>query len=296
MLKILILILAYYGAQMCNEISIPSEIKVSFDQGMSPSARLGTYNHSMATKDKDWTIAHKLFEKYLAKFCYSKMPTIPKKIHQIYVGNPVPEKCKILQKTWQKYHPDWEYYLWTDKEIDEFGLRNRDLYDATPNLAQKSDIARYEILYRYGGLYVDMDFECIRPFDIFHHTLNFYAGIEYNKNLRINNALIASAPNHPILKSCIERIKEQPPAIDENLPEIEKHIEMVVQQTGPAFLTRVILDHIDLDRITFFPNTFFYPFNVNDAITTYPETFAMHHWHMSWVKPMTELLIQGKDN
>jgi len=70
---------------------------------------------------------------------------IPKIIHQIWLGSPLPEKYKQLQKSWLKYHPDWHYYLWTEKEIAAFGLTNQALYDATSNYGEKSDIARYEI-------------------------------------------------------------------------------------------------------------------------------------------------------
>jgi mannosyltransferase OCH1-like enzyme len=38
-------------------------------------------------------------------------------------------------------------------------------FDRASNFGEKSDIWRYEILFRLGGVYVDTDFECVRPFD-----------------------------------------------------------------------------------------------------------------------------------
>lgn len=39
----------------------------------------------------------------------------------------------------------WEAKLWTDEDVDGFGLENRAAYDAAGNFGQKSDILRYEV-------------------------------------------------------------------------------------------------------------------------------------------------------
>lgn len=48
----------------------------------------------------------------------NKQCRIPKKIHQIWLGSPLPEKFARLAATWKQHHPDWEYMqLWTDQDI-----------------------------------------------------------------------------------------------------------------------------------------------------------------------------------
>ena len=42
-------------------------------------------------------------------------------------------------------------------------LRNQDLFDAAEHPAQRADLARFEILLRFGGVYVDTDFEALAP-------------------------------------------------------------------------------------------------------------------------------------
>ena len=37
--------------------------------------------------------------------------------------------------------------------------------DPARNLAERADVLRYEILRRHGGVYVDVDVECLRPLD-----------------------------------------------------------------------------------------------------------------------------------
>ena len=41
--------------------------------------------------------------------------------------------------------------------------QDRSLFDRAETYAQKADIARYEVVHRFGGVYVDTDMECLRP-------------------------------------------------------------------------------------------------------------------------------------
>ena len=103
---------------------------------------------------------------------------IPKIIHQIWLGSPFPEVYRNYQQSWLANHPDWEYYLWTDADIAALGLENREFYDTSNNYGERSDIARYEILYRFGGVYVDVDYECLKPLDKLHYQYDLYTGIQ----------------------------------------------------------------------------------------------------------------------
>jgi mannosyltransferase OCH1-like enzyme len=214
----------------------------------------------------------------------SPTPKIPKIIHQIWLGSPFPDKYKKYQESWIRHHPDWEYKLWTDKEVKKLKLYNQEAYENAPNYGEKSDILRYELLFRFGGLYVDIDFECLQPFDIFHHTYQVYVGIMRTDNMRVNNALIGSVPEHGFLKDCIKKII---PAHDHY-----SH-KQTIQRTGPAHFTRCFLKYIthDTNEMIAFPISFFYPipikvgkFHTLDQIRFWirPETFAVHYWAGSW--------------
>lgn len=89
---------------------------------------------------------------------------IPRKIHQIWIGDQS-KKPTLLMETWKKNHPEWEYFLWSENEIEKINLINLYKYNSHPTLPGKSDIARYEILYRFGGFFVDADSVSIKPLD-----------------------------------------------------------------------------------------------------------------------------------
>src|SRR5579872_1007919 len=78
---------------------------------------------------------------------------IPKIIHQIWIGSAVPTCFDAYCKTWRDMHPGWQYILWTEKELEKelFPLYNQKLYDESESMGVKSDILKWEIIYRFGG-------------------------------------------------------------------------------------------------------------------------------------------------
>ncbi|MFC1841578.1 glycosyltransferase family 32 protein [Candidatus Dependentiae bacterium] len=266
---------------------IETNFFVGFHKGMIPNK---DYKEEFSRLDAEWEKFKSLFDEHIIiNPNYSEIPRIPKIIHQIWLGNngKLPEKYKAFQISWINNHPDWEYILWTEKEIDEFGLKNRKHYDEADNYGVKSDIARYEILYRMGGLYIDTDFECLKPFDILHHLCDFYTGAAYTKNAVLFNGLIAATPLHPVLLECVENIERKKRGKEGYL--------QFTYRTGPHYFTKcffkVISSHYGPSVI--FPVSYFYPWpnynireNSPEIVKKWimPESFAIHHWAMSWSK------------
>ena len=105
-----------------------------------------------------------------------KKEIVPRTIHQIWLGSKVPKKYDMWRKSWMKHNPEFEYILWNEKKILETGLINEKQFKQTRNYGLKSDIARYEILYKYGGIYADTDFEALKPVDSKLLSQSFVAG------------------------------------------------------------------------------------------------------------------------
>jgi hypothetical protein len=151
----------------------------------------------------------------------STTPIIPKVIHQIWLGNnSIPANYKYYLETWRQYHPDWEIKLWTIKEIEAENFASMDLFYRARGYAEQSDIIRYEILYRYGGLYIDTDVQCFANFDELHHKYDFYINMEppgVNKKIvSIVNMMIGSAPKHPIFAQALENTRKNWDKVEEN--------------------------------------------------------------------------------
>jgi len=216
----------------------------------------------------------------------AKKEKIPKIIHQIWIGSAVPEKFRAFQESWKKFHPDWEYRLWTLEDTYTFGFKNFDLIRQSRNPGEISDIMRYEILLRYGGVYVDFDFECLRPLDELNKMYDFYIGIQPLDcgHLQLGIGLIGSVPGHPILQEAVDTMRE-----GWNLPE---NLKNPPARTGPVFFTKVFFDSANQDGFVdiALPVQYLYPMPCQDFVMKKRRwedvgAFGIHHWANSWLLP-----------
>ncbi len=91
---------------------------------------------------------------------------IPKIVHYCWFGgNPLAEDAKKCIVSWKKYFPDYEIKEWNESNFDvNCNAYVKEAYDAG-KWAFVSDYARFDILYKYGGIYFDTDVEVIKSFD-----------------------------------------------------------------------------------------------------------------------------------
>lgn len=186
---------------------------------------------------------------------------IPKILHHIWVGpDPFPAEFERYRKTWQLHHPAWELRLWTEENLPG-DLRRREVYDKLRVPAERSDILRLELLYRYGGVYVDTDVECQRPLDPLIEGLDFFTA--YLKPGRVNNAVIGSIPEHPIVGRALDDLSPR------------EFYGYDKSAAGPLFFDELMKRYPDA---TVFPPEVFYPKDPaerRDAVT-------VHHVARSW--------------
>lgn len=232
--------------------------------------------------DKRWKLLEHLYNSNYINNNNTKQQ-IPKIIHHIWLGGSLPQKYLSYVSSWRKINPGWTHFFWDDINTKGLKLINQDKFESANNLGQKADILRYEILYKYGGIYVDTDFECIKPFDDISH-LEFFTGIAYPTIIEMYVGLIASIPKHPIIKSCIDDMKK---ISDCSANEI-------MNTTGNYHFTRCFLKNINTQSkdIVAFPMDFFYPFPNTDRNTIKGDhrkkyikecSYAIHHWGVSWL-------------
>ena len=188
-----------------NQVIYP---EVDFDHSMELNNGLGLNpkkDHEMVQ------FCRELYKKNnLARLRPEKQLLIPKIAHVIWIGPKKPPAVftKCLESI-KKFLPDWELWMWTDADIPGFNLVNKQYYDEEVNYGAKADILRYEILYRHGGVYFDVDFEILKSLDRLNYTYEFYTGLLPKKYKSVMaNAIIGCVPGHPILKECVESIKD----------------------------------------------------------------------------------------
>ena len=91
---------------------------------------------------------------------------IPKVIHYCWFGNnPKPKVVQECIESWKKYCPDYEIKEWNESNYDI----NKNAYTTAAYKSKKyaflTDYVRLDILYNYGGIYMDTDVKLIKPID-----------------------------------------------------------------------------------------------------------------------------------
>ena len=234
---------------------------------------------------------------------------IPRVIHQTWKDRAIPEEWRDFQKTWERHHPDWTYRLWTDADLLRFVETEFPAFLATFNAysyaIQRVDAARYLILHRYGGVYADLDIECLRPLDPLLKERDFAIAAEpaihaqwVGAERLLCNAFMASAPRHPFLSAIVAELGRTE-------PRILLHSE-VLTTTGPAMVARVARA-FGLDETCVLDAATVYPFASNSSELNALRSgarkpvhmrnealrrgaYAIHYWSNTWVKNLAGAL------
>lgn len=178
---------------------------------------------------------------------------IPKNVHFIWVGpRPFPRESVENIRTWIAKNPDWTFNFWTDRArplpcpgmklrmIQSFDfLKLRDCFAKSDNYGEKSDVLRYEILYKEGGVYVDHDVKCFQSFEALNSSYDFYCGIDmpYTSSLPscifTTNNLIGVKPGHPVMLRCMDLLAEKWDQIEQDYPgaDNEARLNRVLHRT-----------------------------------------------------------------
>ena len=198
---------------------------------------------------------------------------IPHAVHQIWNTVYVPKSMADYIRTWKKQNPDWDYIFWTHKDmrnlISQVYPEFIKLYDMYTSNIFRADIARYFILFTFGGVYADLDMECLRPLDdiiddsvcllsqephihgsMFQHQISPFT----------SNAFMACRQQHPFFKVLIW-----------NIPKYSG--KPLLEATGPIFLDKVARDFLSTlndstypnDRLNIAPSKYFNPTSDGDC-------------------------------
>lgn len=212
---------------------------------------------------------------------------IPKIIHQIWIGpKKFPSKYSKWASTWKKLNPTWIYKFWTESNLVELKFKNQRKIDSSKNIGYKTDLIRYEILEKFGGIYIDTDFECIRPIPDDFLKYNFVSCLVFSNQPQIANGMMMSKVNSKLINEIINNIK-----FDGKTEDPMK----IINSSGASNLTRqyLLLDNKEKEKCLILPSNYFYPYpnflinnskNINIYNLITKETIGLHHWEMSWIK------------
>ncbi|MCC7271024.1 MAG: glycosyltransferase [Alphaproteobacteria bacterium] len=224
---------------------------------------------------------------------------IPRLLHQTWRTDALEPRQRQFQSGWREHHPGWEYRLWTDADLRAFVAAEAPellaMFDGYAQQIARVDMARYVILQRLGGLFVDLDMQCLRPVDPLLCGRALVIGTEPASHDGLAHAsarglsrlvcpsFMASVPGHPFW----DDVRAALPAAS--------RIVHVLDATGPFFLTRVHRDYAGTEPVTLVEPELLYPvdkqtcwsgglFDVEVWERLTRPAYALHHWDGNWFR------------
>ena len=195
---------------------------------------------------------------------------IPKIIHQTYISfKKIPKNWVNTPTSWKMHNPQWEYKFWSDEDNRKLCQEKfpwfLETYDSYKYPIQRADAVRYMILYTYGGVYIDLEYYCQKPIDIFFiQESELYLLNSPNDNIfssdTITNSFMASKKGSKFWIYLLEKMVEY--ANNPSPLWLTKHI-YVMYTTGPACVTKCFRNYSEINSVSFLPQNLLFPSKCN---------------------------------
>jgi mannosyltransferase OCH1-like enzyme len=205
---------------------------------------------------------------------------VPRIIHQVaaYMSH-LPKIWISCQKSWKKQFPNphFTYKLWDDSDLKGLIIDKEpqllEIYNGYHRNICRIDLARYVILYHYGGIYADMDFECLKNF---YHNLkpNTAYIVASPKTHPSNNALMCSNVKNPFWLKVISECERQYKKYG--------HIKQYnpIKLTGPNVLLQVLHNNNNVADIL--PKIKYNPDLNTENWYDIKNIYTRHHFTGTW--------------
>lgn len=175
---------------------------------------------------------------------------------------------------WARLHPHWSQKVWTERDL--LWLKHRTWFDIASWVVPKdavnqfrADIARYEILYRHGGFYADVD---TYPLNNIAEALEGHDAFAAAEDSHwVGNTYLGAVAGHPVMKELMDGL----------FPSIKmKRGQRPNRITGPRYLTPIWHRH----GCYVAPQRLWYPYSYtnvkqgNIPVMFGGDVMAVHEW------------------
>ena len=212
----------------------------------------------------------------------SAKPMIPKKIHYMWLGgSELPERLQVCIDSWRRHCPDYEIIRWDESNYDVH--KNVFMSEAYDHrwFGFVPDYARLDLLYRYGGIYMDTDVEVVRNLDSLLNQEAF-CGVEKWQVLNFG-ACSGAVKGHKALEPFLERwesrhlVREDGTldSVSSGLIDTSVALENGYRVTGKCQ---------NVCGMNIYASDYFSPFDyMTGELCQTEHTYSIHHFHGGWL-------------
>lgn len=176
---------------------------------------------------------------------------IPLICYTVWHTHHIPPRMRSNYDRLCKNNPEIQFELFDEIQCREFISQNfekdvLDAYDRLSPSSYKSDLWRYCVLYRNGGIYMDIKYETVNGFKIKdicdkERFVLDRPGYWEKDQMGLYTALIVAKPRNKILRACIQTITHN--------TEIYYYGYNALYPTGPGLLGQIFFDSDFLQNI-----------------------------------------------
>ncbi len=135
--------------------------------------------------------------------------SIPRVIHYCWLSDdPVPESMKHYMEGWKRILPGYEFVKWDLERFDKASSVWVSEAVEQKEYVFASDYIRIFAVYHYGGIYLDMDVEVLKPFDGLLNGPYMFAYESLDRK-RIESGCFGAEKHAPFLKACLDYYKDR---------------------------------------------------------------------------------------
>ncbi len=175
------------------------------------------------------------------------------------------------RETWLLQNPGFEYRFFTDEQCRDFFSEHMprllEIYNKLPHPVQKADLFRYAYIYKFGGIYSDVDTVCLAPLssyiDLESEALvvgiemspgDFVFGLQkyvrqYSSPFQVLQWTFAASPEHQALAVMLDRVRFYVNTLtDAQLANWSAEDRFTLELTGPMMFSQVVFDFLSGSR------------------------------------------------
>ena len=214
---------------------------------------------------------------------------IPKIIHYCWFGGrEKPLEIKMSIDSWKRYVPEYEIREWNE---GNFNIENyvyaKEAYEMK-KWAFVSDVVRLAVLYRYGGIYLDVDVEFVKPLPQYFLEYDAFCGFEYTMTVA-PGLIFGVVKSHPFVKNILDSYTNEHFYLpkDGMYQTINLRITEALTKQG----LKKNNEFQNVNGIRVFPSEYFcgYDTDIREPLIT-DKTICWHHYLGTWQK----LSVKGR--
>jgi inositol phosphorylceramide mannosyltransferase catalytic subunit len=216
---------------------------------------------------------------------------VPRTLHFVWLDEEIPPQRQACIDSCIAMHPGWDVRIWRD--VSEFGpLRNGRAFHAASELAPStwpharyqiaSNVLRFEVMLRHGGLFFDTDITCLRSLEPLIERVEAEGkagmlGWEIERKW-LGEAVIAAVPGAPFMERIVSHLEPWAFA---------RAGKAATITVGPQYVTPLLRGSKELRDVLVMPQRAFFPARHNqpdlgDSLASgkaHPDTYAVHGFH-----------------